>query len=531
MPSLPNGSHRAPKRAAEPSREKRKQPKTQDNRAEERESNTEKDTKLLETEVLESRKNYNNVAILLRRATTQEPSRSLEALQALCRVFCHLLAAGALDSTSLANADETFITKWLSQRLDETWRENGNQLPDLAGDDQKHTLRLLMQLLKEEALSSSVDQASLLKQRSNSILERLPSFSTDLIDFYVSQFAAKYLDIALATLANLQDLLTAKPTAETISSATKIALALTDSQPDALWVSPGKKGTASSGSGSAALQKSYRKLLGESWLATLAQDLDKDQRKTLLRIFPKKIAPTLRKSERLLDFLVDSFEVGGATALLALSGLFQLMQDKNLDYPDFYRKVYSLLDPSILHSKHRSNFLRLLDTFLASSHLPAALVASFLKRLSRLCLFAPPAAIAYIIPMTYNLLKEHPACTFMIHRAPTGEKDDPFNMREPDPMISGALESSLWEIHTLQNHYHPNIAIIARMISEQFTKPAFNLEDFLDHTYATMIEGDLNKSVKKEPVIEYQIPKTVFPRQMREEKAIGDALELWGFDS
>src|SRR5882724_3661862 len=49
------------------------------------------------------------------------------------------------------------------------------------------------------------------------------------------------------------------------------------------------------------------------------------------------------------------------------------------------------------------------------NHLPATLLASFIKRLSRLCLFAPPAAIVMTIPFTYNILKLHPACMAMIH--------------------------------------------------------------------------------------------------------------------
>jgi U3 small nucleolar RNA-associated protein 19 len=59
------------------------------------------------------------------------------------------------------------------------------------------------------------------------------------------------------------------------------------------------------------------------------------------------------------------------------------------------------------------------------SHLPAAILASFVKRLSRLSLSAPPAAIVMIIPFTYNILKRHPALMVMIHS--TGEDDREFN--------------------------------------------------------------------------------------------------------
>lgn len=205
-----------------------------------------------------------------------------------------------------------------------------------------------------------------------------------------------------------------------------------------------------------------------------------------------------------MDFLTDSFNEGGTIALLALSGLFSLMTTRNLDYPSFYPKLYSLLDSDALHSTHRSKFLRLLNDFLGSSHLPAALVASFIKRLSRLALHAPPAAIVAVFPLVYNLFQAHPTCTFMMHRQPRTDEeerlialegaDDPFNMSESDPMLTGAIDSCVWELVSLQNHYHPNVASLAKIISQQFTKKSYNLEDFLDHSYHGVSPGPCLKS-------------------------------------
>lgn len=237
----------------------------------------------------------------------------------------------------------------------------------------------------------------------------------------------------------------------------------------------------------------HKKQGQDAWLALFRSGLNKEQRKTVLSIMTHKITPWFFKVEMLMDFLTDSYNVGGASSLLALSGLFYLIREKNLDYPSFYTKLYSLLDEGILHSKHRSRFFRLLDEFMSSTHLPAALVASFIKRLSRLALHGPPAGIVVVIPWVYNMLMKHPACTFMIQRVTRDpdmlEKleeegmDDPFNMKEADPMETEAIESSLWELETLQSHYHPNVATLAKIISEQFTKRSYNLEDFLDHSY------------------------------------------------
>jgi U3 small nucleolar RNA-associated protein 19 len=240
----------------------------------------------------------------------------------------------------------------------------------------------------------------------------------------------------------------------------------------------------------------HKKHAQGAWLSVMKPRMDKGRRKKILGLMTSCIVPWFIKPELLMDFLSDSYDTGGSTSLLALSGVFYLIQERNLDYPSFYLKLYSLLDMGILHSKHRSRFFRLLDTFLASTHLPAVLVASFIKRLARLTLNAPPAGIVAVIPWIYNLFKKHPTCTFMIHREIRGDAEneqlenegmgDPFLADEEDPMLTNAIDSSLWEIVTLQSHYHSNVATLANIISEQFTKHAYNLEDFLDHSYGSV---------------------------------------------
>lgn len=293
---------------------------------------------------------------------------------------------------------------------------------------------------------------------------------------------------------------------------------------------------------------SHKKRAQDAWLSVLSNNLSQSQRKSLLRMMVHHIEPWFTRPELLMDFLTDSYDIGGATSLLALSGLFYLIREKNLDYPQFYTKLYSLLDADLLHSKHRSRFLRLLNTFLNSSHLPVSLVASFIKRLARLALNAPPPAIVAIIPWMYNLFKNHPTTTFMMHRAIQDAEfkaeldaegmDDPFNPDEPDPTRTDAIESSVWEVVTLQTHYHPNVAAIAQIISEQFTKQAYNMEDFLDYTYQGMLQGELgteDRPFRRVPVVEYHIPKRIFTdRGLEEDGGIDTApgslmRNLWDF--
>lgn len=67
-------------------------------------------------------------------------------------------------------------------------------------------------------------------------------------------------------------------------------------------------------------------------------------------------------------------------SLLALEGIWMLMQQYQLDYPDFYTKLYSLLTLETLHAEYRAAFFKKLDMFLSSGQLASYIAAAFIKR-------------------------------------------------------------------------------------------------------------------------------------------------------
>lgn len=74
------------------------------------------------------------------------------------------------------------------------------------------------------------------------------------------------------------------------------------------------------------------------------------------------------------------------------------------------------------------------------------------------------------------------------------DSQDPYDEYEKDPMNTHALESSLWELKSLQRHYLSHVATMSKVFQEVFTKPEFQMEDFLDHGYATVsleVQGTL----------------------------------------
>jgi len=185
----------------------------------------------------------------------------------------------------------------------------------------------------------------------------------------------------------------------------------------------------------------------------------------------------------------------------------------NLDYPDFYRQLYALLEPSIFHVKHRSQFFLLLDLFMSSALLPSYLVAAFVKRLVRLLLTAPPAGCLFVLPFVFNLMCRHPACQALIHRQAEREgrpqpllllstdtnsklpeklraplQDfpgfDPYDPSEPDPAKCKAIDSSLWEVEALRNHYEPTISRLVSILERDMKKTAlFDINNFVDYSY------------------------------------------------
>ncbi|RBR23623.1 uncharacterized protein FIESC28_03552 [Fusarium coffeatum] len=501
---------------------------------------------LMEKGILESRKNYNDIAVLLGTANgfKNGDAESMLATVALCRIFLRLLAQGSMTSKKTLSDKDKTVVNWLKKQFEEFKK---TLLAMLEDEELAPTaLTLSMRTLKGEgeSLYNREDYTfprAFLLEIVSSLLE---SDNEEVMKTYVEEFVEEYDDLRFYTFDVVKNIIKAhedSPSPQLFERCFALLSAL-DGVPesanqleDFYIPKPKKKGHP------LCSVNKHKKQGQDAWFALmgLIGEDGQRQRKQILEVLATVIAPWFAQPEVLSDFLTDCYDAGGSTSLLALSGVFYLISERNLDYPSFYTKLYSLLDRDILHSKHRSRFFRLLDTFLASTHLPAALVASFIKRLARLSLNAPPGAIVFVTPWIYNLLKRHPTCTFMIHREirdPEVKKhieehgaEDPFLPDETDPIHTQAIDSCLWELVQLQSHYHPNVATISKIISEQFTKQSYNMEDFLDHSYATLLDAEIAKEIKKAPVTEFHIPKKVFFPNEGADEPDNLFVKLWDF--
>ena len=65
------------------------------------------------------------------------------------------------------------------------------------------------------------------------------------------------------------------------------------------------------------------------------------------------------------------------------------------------------------------------------------------------------------------LTRLHPAPAQVLISNPDAEdaEEDPYTHEEQDPAKCRALESSLWEVQSLEAHYHPDVARLPEILS------------------------------------------------------------------
>lgn len=276
-----------------------------------------------------------------------------------------------------------------------------------------------------------------------------------------------------------------------------------------------------------------RRSFSAAWLEFLLLELPTRLYKSVLEVINDKIIPYMIKPILLYEFLSDSYSIGGAISILALDGLFTLIRKHNVDYPDFYEKLYALFTPELFYMKQRSKFFQQAYMFLKTSRLPSSTVCSFIKRLSRLSLTAPPQGCLVIVALIYNLLLKHPSAIVLIHRNKKVEakpnenskfpllltkentvellETDPFNNLETNPTKTNAMESSLWELKTLTNHYVPWVSDIANSIfaAQELKKAEFDLAEFSSLSYSQIFQTEYKRK-NKNTSLAIQDPSSFF---------------------
>ncbi|XP_064094355.1 nucleolar complex protein 4 homolog [Macrobrachium nipponense] len=250
------------------------------------------------------------------------------------------------------------------------------------------------------------------------------------------------------------------------------------------------------------------------WNEVISYPLTGNLYRRCLIFIPEKVIHHLEKPIRLTGFFMDAYDLGGALSLLALQGVFILVNKYNLDYPNFYQKLYGLLEPTIFHAKYRPRFFMLMDRFLSSTHVPEYVIAAFIKRLSRLSLSAPASCLVLVLKFIANLLIRYPGLQLLIHNPnATNLEDDPFDPDEPDMSKCRACESSLWEVATLQQHVVPSISKATGFLEKTLPVIEYDISELVETTYEEVHEKSCKLIVHETVATTFHKPTGLFTYQ------------------
>eukprot|EP00890_Picochlorum_soloecismus_P005163 jgi/Picsp_1/5648/NSC_03007-R1_protein len=279
-----------------------------------------------------------------------------------------------------------------------------------------------------------------------------------------------------------------------------------------------------------------QRALSDAWLELLKMRIPYDLYRNLLSRVHDIIIPALINPLLLSDFLTHALNREGLDGMLALNGIFILVTEHGLEYPKFYERLYALLTPEIFLSKHRVRFFKLADIFLASPMVPAYSAAAFAKKFARLGMKGSPATAMIAIAFIHNIIRRHPSCMQILHRPvskvqeqsavdvkkkaeslPVWRGEDVYDMDEPDPANSRALESSLWELSVFRNHADPTVAkyclILDKDMTDRRKSTEVNVEEVLSASYSFMFDKEIKRRLKTIPTAVYateSVPKHLF---------------------
>lgn len=155
--------------------------------------------------------------------------------------------------------------------------------------------------------------------------------------------------------------------------------------------------------------------------------------------------------------------------------------------------------------------------------IPAYTAAAFAKRMARLALSAPPAGAMLAIAFIHNLIRRHPATMVLLDRQPAraaaDEADDDaesmagrdvFDPAEQDPGKCRAVESSLWEVSCLRNHYCAQVAalcsILDKELSDRTKTTEVDVDPLLTSSYSSLFKHEVERRVKQVPLAFYKHP-------------------------
>ncbi|KAG5493096.1 hypothetical protein GH5_01827 [Leishmania sp. Ghana 2012 LV757] len=256
------------------------------------------------------------------------------------------------------------------------------------------------------------------------------------------------------------------------------------------------------------------------------------------------VLPHLTNPLVVADYLTDCFSSGGIVSILSLQGLFILMLDHGLEYPNYYEQLYSLLTPDVFASRHRYELFRLLDLSMTSLRVPSYIAASVIKRVAQVSLMAPTPTLYFTLPFLRKVLQSHPNCLALIHRssreavipddmasqdadtvtaqsvkaqairdtAALFDGRDPFDDHAKLPETH-ALNSTLWELTALERHFMP---VVPLMVSAFSSTAEDKTPLRYEKSYGRLFTSEVTRAIDSHhlPTIAYEAPSEANPTDL-----------------
>jgi U3 small nucleolar RNA-associated protein 19 len=204
MPAKESLERSKRKRAADGEKPKKRRRSSSKSKEEDEDPNTK--ILLMEQGILESKKNYNDISILLSIMGEYEKGepQSILAAVALCRVFVRLMAQGSLKRKSTSSEKEVIVVNWLK----EMFSAYKTTLLSFLGDEDlaMTALTLCMKVLKTEGEHQhnneeySFPSTSLL----GIVSAILRGNDEDVRRTYIEEYAEQYDDIRYYTFKSVK---------------------------------------------------------------------------------------------------------------------------------------------------------------------------------------------------------------------------------------------------------------------------------------------------------------------------------------
>lgn len=162
-----------------------------------------------------------------------------------------------------------------------------------------------------------------------------------------------------------------------------------------------------------------------------------------------------------------------------------------------FDEVYPLLNQTLMKKSYKFRVLYFLNLFLSSTKVPGYVIASYIKKLSRLTVNARPRTLVIVLKLVGNLFLRHPVLLILRDRVDDRAREfelesDTCSMRrwlEEDPFddeqttdlrATRAMDSCVWELMPLRFHSHPRVAEAAEFLGSRSPPDMeFDLDDLI----------------------------------------------------